>query len=58
MVISDGPHTTEVLNVLRNEIRNSESLESIRERAAQVLEQSVNPIEKHRSIQVMVCCMD
>lgn len=46
MVISDGPHTTEVLNVLRNEIRNSESLESIRERAAQVLEQSVNPIEK------------
>lgn len=46
MVISDGPHTTEVLNVLSNEIRHPESLESIRERAAQVLDQSVNPIEK------------
>lgn len=46
MVVSDGLHTTEVINVLRNEIRNPESLESIREKAVRVLEQSVNPIEK------------
>jgi len=44
MVVSDGLHTTEVINVLRNEIRNPESLKSIRDKAVRVLEQSVNPI--------------
>jgi len=44
MVIRDGPNTVEVLNVLQNDILDPVSLESIRDRAAQVLEQSVNPI--------------
>lgn len=46
MVIPDGSHTTEVINVLRNEIPNPGSLESIRDKAVRVLEQSVNPVEK------------
>jgi hypothetical protein len=44
MVISDGAHATEVINVLRNDIPNPGSLESIREKAVRVLKQSVNPV--------------
>jgi len=44
MIIRDGPHASEVLNVLSAEIRNSESLQSIVDRAAQIIENSVDPI--------------
>ena len=44
MIIRDGAHTTDALSVLGTEIKYPESLRSITERAAQVLEQSVNPI--------------
>jgi hypothetical protein len=44
MIIRDGQHTTEVMNVLRREIPNPQSLESIRDKAARILGQSVNPI--------------
>jgi len=43
-IIHDGPHASEVLNVLSVEIRTPESLPSIAERAAQIVENSVDPI--------------
>ena len=44
MIIHDGAHTTEVLNVLSAEIKYPDSLRAITEKAVQILEQSVNPI--------------
>lgn len=43
-IIRDGPHTTEVLNVLRSEIKSPSSLNTIADRAAQIIERSVDPI--------------
>lgn len=45
MIIRDGAHTTEVLNVLSAEIKYPDSLRAITEKAAQILEQSVDPID-------------
>ena len=44
ILIHDGPHTTEVLNVLANEIKYSESIVAITEKAAKLIEKSVDPI--------------
>ncbi len=43
-VIHDGPHVSEVLNVLTVEIKTPEALPSITERAVQIVENSVNPV--------------
>jgi len=44
IIIHDGPHALEVLNVLSVEISTPESLPSIKERAAQIIENSIDPI--------------
>ncbi len=43
-IISDGSHTFEVLNILKSEIKNPKSLDSILQKAVQVVERSVDPI--------------
>lgn len=43
-IIIDGSHTTEVLNILSNEIKNENSLSSIKEKAAQIIKFSVDPV--------------
>lgn len=43
-IIQDGPHTLEVFNVLRVEIKTPESLFSITEKSAQIIENAVDPI--------------
>jgi len=44
IIISDGPHASEVLNVLAGEIKSPESLRSITEKAVQIIAESVDPI--------------
>jgi hypothetical protein len=43
-IISDGTHTIEVLNILKSEIPNQDSLNSILDKAIKVVERSVDPI--------------
>lgn len=43
-IIHDGQHVTEVLNVLADEIRTPESLQSIVDKAIQIIENSGDPI--------------
>jgi hypothetical protein len=43
-IVRDGPHASEVLKILRTEIKSPESLDSIVERAAQIVESSVDPV--------------
>jgi Z1 domain len=43
-IVRDGPHVTEVSNILAGEIKNQESLSSISRRAIQIIENSVDPI--------------
>lgn len=45
-IIIDGPHTSEVLRVLSKEIPTSDSLHTITEKAAQIIERSVDPNAK------------
>jgi len=44
LIIRDGAHTTEVLNVLRSEIKAESSLNAILEKAVRIIERSVDPI--------------
>jgi hypothetical protein len=44
MIVQDGPHVKEVLGILAGEIRPPQSMLSIIERAAQIIEDSVDPI--------------
>jgi len=44
VIIRDGPHASEVLNVLAGEIKSPESLLSITEKAVQIIAESVDPI--------------
>lgn len=43
-IITDGPNTLEVLSLLSNEIKNPASIESIKNKAKQIIEKSVDPI--------------
>jgi len=43
-IFQDGPHTTEVLSVLETKIKDAGSLMTIKSKALQVIEKSVDPI--------------
>lgn len=45
-IIDNGPHSSEVLNILRNEIKNEASLSVVIEKAKQIVEKSVDPNAK------------
>jgi hypothetical protein len=42
VVVTDGPHTEEVLRILGPEIKAPESLQSIRAKAAEIIRRSVD----------------
>jgi hypothetical protein len=44
IVVTGGPHTEEVLRILAPEIKAPESLRSIKEKAAAIIRQSVDPL--------------
>jgi hypothetical protein len=44
IVVTEGPHTEEVLRILAPEIKAPESLRSIKEKAAEIIRQSVDPL--------------
>lgn len=46
-IVRNGPHAIEVLNVLSRDIPSVESRQTILEKAAQIIERSVNPRAEH-----------